>query len=115
MVAVGSDPAFTRHVDDIYHRDLDGLFSAGEMVRALMTHPGWPTLARVLEAEIATIDSQLDGRLLDSRAAYAHAHGRRGGLRALDEAARAIVSRAESRLAEQQRKHEGAAEPAPVG
>jgi hypothetical protein len=39
VVAVGSDPAFTRHVDDIYHRDLDGLFSAGEMVRALVSHP----------------------------------------------------------------------------
>lgn len=107
------DPAFVNLTRNVFH-DLDTLFEAGEAVRALQDHPGWAYLTRLLDMKIAEIDMSLDGPLLGSRSEYAHAHGRRGGLRALTEAARAIVSEADRKLAEQQRIHEGAAEPAPV-
>lgn len=105
------DPAFVNLTRNVFH-DLDTLFEAGEAVQALQSHPGWAYLSRLIEAEIDDVDLKLDGRLLDTRADYAHAHGRRGGLKALAEAARAIVSEADRKLAEQQRIHEGAAEPA---
>lgn len=116
MCGVGSSPKFLSHVDKLYRKDLDGLFAASEDVRALVSHPGWGTLRRVMEAEVATIDAKLDGdRLLDSRAEYSHLHGQRGGLRAYEDAAASLIERADLRLAEQRAKHEGAAEPAPIG
>lgn len=105
------EPAFTSLVKNVFP-SMEELFEAGEAVRQLVQHPGWVHVSRLLEAEIASVDSSLDGRLQESRSAYAFAHGRRGGLRAMDEAARAITSRADQKLAEQRRKHEGAAESA---
>lgn len=72
-------------------------------------------MRRLLDAEIAKIDAKLDGALLATRAEYAHAHGRRSGLRAMVEAADAIVLRADQRAAEQRSKHEGAADAVSVG
>lgn len=109
-----ADPQFTRHVDDVF-RTMEELFEAGEAVRQLLMHPGWAHVARLVEAETATVDAELDGRLLDSRSAYARLHGRRGGLRAMEEAARAIVGKADRKLEQQRSRHEGAAEPVPVG
>jgi hypothetical protein len=90
---------------------LDELFSAGEHVHALKTHPGWAILSRVLEEEIAEIDFRLDERLLPTRSDYASLHGRRSGLRAMWMAADAIVEVAEKERSRQQAKHESAAEP----
>lgn len=94
---------------------MNDLFDAGTDVRDVMRHPGWEHVTRLIDAMLAEADTALDGRLLDSRAEYARAHGRRSGLRSMAEAARAIVSEADRKLAEQARKYEGAAEPAPIG
>lgn len=89
--------------------DLESLFQAGDDVMALMLHPGWTHITRLLDASVADIDARLDGNLLDSRAEYARAHGRRNGLSALPHLARAIVAEAERRRREQERKHEATA------
>jgi hypothetical protein len=104
------DPALTRHI----RRDipLDELVSAAEAVRALAEQPGWPVLLSLLDEEIATVEAELDGRLLDSRAAYARAHGRLSGLRAAPALMAALIDRAETRIEEQRRKHERAGETA---
>lgn len=109
------DPRFTRHVDDLYST-LEELVAAGEAAEALLAHPGWAHLDALLNAEVATIDAELDsGRVLESRADYAVRHGRRGALTAPSGALQALVGRAESRLAEQRAKHERDAEPSPDG
>lgn len=100
-------PAWTRHLDGV---PLDELFSAGEAVEALMRHPGWGLVMRLVDAEVEATEADLDGRLLDSRAEYAHRHGRRGGLKGAREAADAIVRTAARRLEEQRAKHERDAE-----
>lgn len=110
------EPGYSSLARDVYSSSLDELFEAGEAVRQLMAHPGWVHVSRLLGAAVADLDASLDGRLKESRSEYAFAHGRRGGLRAMDEAARAIVGYADRRLSEQQTKHErGAAESVPVG
>lgn len=100
-----------RHLDRIYpesHR----LFEAGDEVASLMVHPGWLHVTRLLEYEVLTIDATLDGRDEPlTRAQYASFHGRRGGLRAFQAAADAIIARAEREFARQSVKHEGDAEP----
>jgi hypothetical protein len=83
---------------------------AADVARDLMAHPGWQVLKVLVDAEIATIDRDLDtGRPLESRADYAARHGRRGGLRAPLQLIEALVADAERRVAEQRAKHEGAA------
>lgn len=107
----GSDltPRFTRHVPALYP-SLEELVAAGEQAQALTEHPGWTVLTRLLQAEIDTLDGELDDRLLDTRADYAHRHGRRAGLLAPEQALKALIGRAVSRLEEQRAKHEGDAE-----
>lgn len=90
--------------------ELLDLFAAGDEVLQLLTHPGWHHVQRVIELAQADTDEMLDGRLLDSRADYARAHGRRSGFRSMTEAARAIVGHANSELAKQRNKHEATAE-----
>lgn len=100
-----------RHLDRIYP-ELQRLFEAGDEVASLMIHPGWLHITRLLEYEIATIDSTLDGRDEPlTRSQYASYHGRRGGLRAFQAAADAIIARSEREYARQVAKHEGSAEP----
>lgn len=103
------DPEFLALADRAFPT-LGDLFDAGEDVESLMAHPGWAHVCRLLDESIATVDSRLDGGLLESRAAYAQAHGRRGALRAAFEAAAAIRYRADEKRAEQRAKHERAAE-----
>jgi hypothetical protein len=104
-----SRPRFARHIDDLYE-DLDGLLEAAEAVRVTVNSPGWVHIARMLEAEIATLDRSLDDASSPKeQAEYALAHGRRGGLRGADEAAGTILHDAELRLARQHVKHEGGA------
>lgn len=95
--------------------DLEELFQAGDDTLALLGHPGWHLLTRLLDASVADIDARLDGNLLDSRAEYARAHGRRSGLLAVMELARAIVNESNHRRTEQSRKHEAASEYAAQG
>jgi hypothetical protein len=78
----------------------------------LLASEGWGVLTRLLEREIATIDRELDGRLLDSRAAYARTHGRLGGLRAAPALLEALIDKAESKVDEERRRHEGVGETA---
>lgn len=109
------DPRHTRHVSDLYPT-LERLVAAGERAQSLVDSPGWGVLLKLLDAEVATIDRELDsGRVLESRAAYAAAHGRRGGLKAVPELVYALIGRAETRLMEERAKHEGAAESVPGG
>jgi hypothetical protein len=99
------DPTITRHLKDLYP-SLEALFAAGEEVEALLAHPGWGHVVRLLDAEIATIDRDLDGGLKESRAEYAQAHGRRGGLRFSRDAAVALLERARDTLEQQRLLHE---------
>lgn len=108
--AAKADPQLSRHIDQLYPT-LEQLVGAADAARSLSGHPGWGVILELVEAEIATIDRDLDsGRVLDSRADYAAKHGRRGGLKALREFGQVLADRAESRLAEQRAKHEGDAE-----
>jgi hypothetical protein len=108
---VGSDlgsevriPALSRHMNGW---DLRETFSAGEAVEDLAAHPGWKVIDALLQAEVDTVDRRLDtDRPLDSRAEYAAAHGRRGGLLAARAAVGTVLARYRSTLEEQQRKHE---------
>jgi hypothetical protein len=108
-------PALTRHVEDAFP-ELGHLFEAGQQVASLREHPGWAHVQTVLARELDAISARLDhANEPPSQAVYALAHGRRGGLLALKEAADAIVERADKRYAEQKAKHEGAAESAQEG
>lgn len=108
-------PALSRHVEDVWP-ELADLFSAGEKVRQLTLHPGWDAVHELIRREVAAISDRLDNSITPlTQAEYALAHGRRGGLLALDSAAEAIVARAEKRHSEQATKHESAAEPAQEG
>lgn len=93
----------------MFANDLQGLFQAGEDVEALLAHPGWTHVASLIDLEVRGLDEKLDGPLLATRSEYARLTGRRNGLRAMAEAARAIVSHAAAKREEQQRKHERAA------
>lgn len=108
------EPEFIAQAKRVYP-DLESLFDAGEHVANLMSHPGWNLLARVLEASMADIDARLDGQLLATRSDYAREHGKRAGLRAMTEAARAIVGEAERQRAKQQAKYEVTAESVALG
>jgi hypothetical protein len=100
-------PQYARHIDT---SDLQVLFSQGEQVESLMSHPGWDHVVRLIEAEIATIDRRLDTGVVSgpppSRSEYAAAHGRRGGLRAVIDAPQALLLVAETELARQRSRHE---------
>lgn len=96
--------------------DLEGLFATGEEVRALIGLPGWEAVTQVLAAEIADVNRRLDyGREPLTRAEYAMAHGRLGGLMAMQDAALAILARYEHVLTEQRAQHESAGETARNG
>jgi hypothetical protein len=102
---VGSNPLYANLARSVFPA-LDDLFTAGDHVRALQSHPGWTAISRVIEEEIASIDFRLDERLLPTRSDYASLHGRRAGLRAMWQAADAIVSVADRERATQQARHE---------
>jgi hypothetical protein len=104
-----SDPKLTRHVRAI--ETLDELFTAAEAVQALAAQPGWPVLLSLVDAEVSKIDATLEGRVHD-QATYANLHGRRAGLKAVPALMEALIERADEKLAEQRRKHEGAGETA---
>lgn len=95
---------------------LQELLDAAEEVRGLLSHPGWAHVEAAIAAEVDAINRRLNsGDEPLSRAQYAKSHGRLGGLLYVREALDAIVQRADERYREQQRKHEGVAEPAPEG
>lgn len=108
------DPRWTGHVNRVFADNLEELLAAAEAVESLLTHPGWTHLSRLLDAEAEQVSAVTDGRLLESRADYAFAHGRMGGIRSITLAAEAILERAQHKLAEQQSKHEGARDRVPV-
>jgi hypothetical protein len=100
-----------RHLKVIYPEQQE-LFEAGDAVSALLTHPGWLHVTRLLEYEIATIDSGLDEPHTPlTQAEYAIGHGRRDGLRAAQKAADAVILVAAREYDRQRAKHEGDAEP----
>ena len=106
------DPHVKTQVDGAYPA-LDSILTAAEAVSGLLAHPGWVHAQALIESEVDAINRRLDrGGEPHSRAEYAKAHGRRGGLLYLREALDAIVQRADQRYAEQLRKHEGVAETA---
>jgi hypothetical protein len=109
---MGSTPEITNLVRGRYDT-LDGLLAAGELTRGLVEHPGWRHLQGVVDELVARIDRDLDGeREPLSRAQYAQRHGRRAGLRAVEEAAQTLVRVAEDELEKQRHSHEGAGETA---
>lgn len=107
-----ADPkTMKRHVERLWPEPLD-LFAASEQVTELVNHPGWECVRRVLEAEVAEIDRGVThGREPKSQAEYAMAHGRRGGLVGMHDAALAVLAEAERVLTEQRKLYEDTAEP----
>lgn len=96
--------------------DLDELFAAAESVESLVSSPGWAYVSRIVDAEIAQIDRDLDrGDEPLTRAQYAKKHGRRGGLLSARDVAEAILQRARNEHERQRAKHEGSAESLPEG
>jgi hypothetical protein len=109
------DPRGSRHFLDNFH-SLEEIGLAADAARSLVASPGWQILTGLVEAEIATIDRSLDSRTpLPSRADYAALGGRRGGLRAVPLMIEALIEHADAKFEEQRKKHEGAAEPVPIG
>jgi len=105
------DPRMERHLKRIYPQPQE-LFEAWDAVDALLAHPGWLHITRLLEYEIATIDAGLDEPHTPlTQAEYAMGHGRRDGLRAAQKAADAIVGVGEREHVRQRARHEGDAEP----
>lgn len=96
-----ADPSLSRHVDEIWggRENTPALLAAGLAVERLADSEGVKAVRAVLAAEIEMIDAMLDRKPLDSASEYAHYHGRRGALRAFDEAAAAIEQRSEQRRA----------------
>lgn len=69
-----------------------------------------------VDAEIHLIDRDLDGQREPlSQAQYAQRHGRRGGLKALEEMGHELIRIADVELQRQRAKYEGAAETVPEG
>lgn len=102
------NPKITRHFKDLY-TELAQIVDAGESANKALRSDGWAVLHRILDAEIRTIDRELDdGRVL-TQAEYAAAHGRRGGIRAALDSLRAFAEWAETQEAEERRKLELAA------
>jgi len=87
---------------------LPDLVEAGEQVQNLLFSPGWLAVQKIVDCEIATIDGELDYGRPKEQAEYAYQHGRRSALRAVEDAARAILHESKVRLA----RAESAAEPA---
>lgn len=105
-----SDPKMDRHLSVIYPQPQD-LFEAAEAVNAMIAHPGWRHIERLLAYEIATIDVGMDDTAEPlTQAQYAHRHGRRSGLRGMSQAADAIIERSSREYERQRAKHESGAE-----
>jgi hypothetical protein len=112
---VGSNRIPSRQLDD-HFGSFEHLLAAGEAARQLLQHPGWLAVQGFVQSEIDSALTALDrGGEPPSQAEFSRAHGRRAGLLYAQGVAEAIVARADQRLAEQKRKHEGAAESAPEG
>lgn len=99
-------PALKRHVTDLWPQ-LEHLFEAGDRVEAVRRELGWGHVCALIDAEIATVQRGLDdGAHRFSHPELAWAHGRLSGLKALRDAAEAIVEVASRRRAEQAERHE---------
>lgn len=96
-----ADPSLSRHVDAIWggRENTQALLGAGRAVERLAESEGVKAVRAVLAREIETIDDRLDREPLGQASEYAHFHGRRGALRAFDEAVVAIEQRSEQRRA----------------
>jgi hypothetical protein len=99
-------PALKRHVSDLWP-ELEPLFEAGEQVEAVRRELGFGHVCALIDAEIATVQRGLD----EHAHRYSHqeltwAHGRLSGLKALRDAADAIVDVASRRRQEQAERHE---------
>lgn len=105
--------AISRHVDELWpgRANLQDLLGAGQAVELAMESSGYQAIKAVLEAEIASIDRQLDGPAPDERE-YRRLHGRRSALTAFEDAAMAIVARANERrrIAEEDAQREATGE-----
>jgi hypothetical protein len=88
----------TRHVKAEWSDDrLPELIETAEAVDRMVSSPGWEAITRLLAAEKATIDRDLDHGAPRSAEEYAMAHGRRAALGLPLEAARAIIEQAAAR------------------
>lgn len=102
-------PPWGAHVDRAFGDDHQALFEAGDAVEGVQLHPGWGHVEHLIRAEIRQLEQRLETSQigqLPSRSDYAFAHGRLSGLKAASLAAEAILSRAQKRFVEQQRKYE---------
>ncbi len=107
------NPAIERHIDKLFP-ELEHALDAGEAVAEALVTLGWAHVEAVLDAEIDAISAHMEGASVLSRAEYAYRHGRIGGLKAVKQAAEAIIDRANARRDEQEARHEAGAE-SPAG
>lgn len=107
------DAALARHIDEVIPT-LGDVIEAGEIVRSLMEHPGYGLVRLIIDAEISTINAEMERttRPLE-QSEYALRHGRVGGLRGFERSAETLLARSEKRREEQQAQHEGGAESSP--
>ena len=105
---MAAPPALKRHVSDLWP-ELDTLFEAGEAVDRVRGEWGWGCVFALIDAEVATVQRGLDeGAHRFSHPELTWAHGRLSGLKALREAADAIVEHSSRRRTEQAEEHERA-------
>lgn len=102
------NPRFAAHVKDRYPvpTRFRELLEAAETVESFLAHPGFSILGELLEDEIATVDDKLDGSKPLEHTEYAHLHGQRRGLRAIRDAATAILDVRDKELERQRERHE---------
>lgn len=104
------DAALARHISEFLPTLVEEV-DAGELIRSLQAHPGYHLVSSILEAEISTINAEMErAREPMDQAQYAGRHGRIGGLRGFETAAETILARSDRRRGEQEARHEEPAE-----
>jgi hypothetical protein len=104
----GVEPIYSSHVREEFP-DFRALFDAGEAADRLGFDHGWAAVMRLVGREIEAIEAQLGGAKPLDHVTYAHLHGQLRGLKSIQYARTALVTRYEVEREEQERKHEGAA------
>ncbi len=105
----GVEPIWANHVREQF-AEMRGLFAAGEAAERLVFDQGWQSVLRLVGAEIEAIEAKLGGAQPLGHVEYAHLHGQLRGLKSVQHARHALVSRYVAVREEQERKHEGAHE-----
>jgi hypothetical protein len=105
----GVEPIWAKHAREQF-ADLGALFAAGEAAEKVVFDQGHQAILKLVAAEITEIEAKLGGPSPLDHVEYAHLHGQLRGLKSIQLARTALVSRYVAAREEQERKHEGAHE-----